>query len=108
MDSKQASQVTTGSCVVAIGLILLAGQLDLDWDLDFGRLWPLIFVVIGARQIPEQRDAAAAASGSCFSAASFCCTRTAFCRSAARGRCSSWWPGLVDDVSEAATVPTGR
>ena len=47
MDSKQASQVTTGLVVVTIGLMLLAGQFDSDWALDFGRMWPLIFVVIG-------------------------------------------------------------
>jgi hypothetical protein len=47
MDSKQASQVTIGMVVVAVGLVLLAGQLDTDWALDFGRLWPIVFVVIG-------------------------------------------------------------
>jgi len=45
MDSKQASQITTALVVVAVGLILLAGQFDTGWALDFGRLWPLIFVV---------------------------------------------------------------
>jgi hypothetical protein len=51
MDSKQASQVTTGLVVVTIGLVMLAGQLDLEWGLDFGRMWPLIFVVIGAGKL---------------------------------------------------------
>jgi hypothetical protein len=51
MDSKQASQVTTGLVVVAIGLIMLAGQLDLEWGFDVGRMWPLIFVVIGAGKL---------------------------------------------------------
>jgi len=51
MDSKQASQVTTGLVVVAIGLIMLAGQLDTGWSVDFHRLWPLIFVVIGAGKL---------------------------------------------------------
>ena len=36
MDSKQASQVTTGLVVVAIGLMLLAGQLDADWGWTSG------------------------------------------------------------------------
>ena len=51
MDSKQASQVTTGLVVVAIGLMLLAGQLDADWGLDLGRMWPLVFVAIGAGKL---------------------------------------------------------
>ena len=61
MDSKQASQVTTGLVVVAIGLMLLAGQLDAEWAWDFGRLWPLIFVVIGAGKLlsSESRGSAA-------------------------------------------------
>ena len=51
MDSKQASQVTTGLVVVAIGLMMLAGQFDSTWAWDFGRMWPLIFVVIGAGKL---------------------------------------------------------
>ena len=51
MDSKQASQVTTGLIVVAIGLMMLAGQFDTGWSLDLHRLWPLIFVVIGAGKL---------------------------------------------------------
>jgi hypothetical protein len=45
VNNQQASQVTTGLLVVLIGLLLLAGQLDRGWE--FGRLWPLIFVVLG-------------------------------------------------------------
>jgi hypothetical protein len=30
--------MTMGLVVVAVGLIMLAGQLDWDWN--FGRLWP--------------------------------------------------------------------
>jgi len=37
--------MTMGLVVVAIGLIMLAGQLD--WHLNIGRLWPVIFVLIG-------------------------------------------------------------
>lgn len=48
MDSKQASQVTTGMIVLAIGLMLLASQLDVGWAWDFGRLWPVVFLVLGA------------------------------------------------------------
>ena len=61
MDAKQASQVTVGLVVVAIGLMLMAGQLDYDWAWDFGRTWPLIFVVIGAGKLlsSESRGSAA-------------------------------------------------
>ena len=45
MKSKQASHMTMGLVVVAVGLIMLAGQLDWDWN--FGRLWPVILIVIG-------------------------------------------------------------
>ena len=47
MDRTQASQVTTGLVVVAVGLMLLAGQLDLGWAWDFGRLWPVILIIVG-------------------------------------------------------------
>ena len=61
MDSKQASQVTTGLIVVAIGLMMLAGQFDTGWSVDFHRLWPLIFIVIGAGKLlsSESRGSAA-------------------------------------------------
>ena len=45
MKRKQTSHMTMGLVVVAVGLIMLAGQLDWDWN--FGRLWPVILVVIG-------------------------------------------------------------
>jgi hypothetical protein len=46
MDNRQASQFTTGIVIVAIGLLLLAGELDLGWGM--GRLWPIILIAIGA------------------------------------------------------------
>jgi hypothetical protein len=45
VDSKQASQATTGTIIIVVGLLLLAGQLDVGWH--FGRLWPVIFIVLG-------------------------------------------------------------
>ena len=45
MDNRQASQLTTGVLVIAIGVLLLAGQLDAGWH--FGRLWPVVLIVIG-------------------------------------------------------------
>ena len=46
MESKQATQVTFGLVVVAVGLMLLAGQFDSHWTIDFRRLWPMIFIVL--------------------------------------------------------------
>jgi len=59
VDSKQASQMTTGLVVVAIGLMLLAGQFDSTWGFDFGRLWPLIFIFLGLGRLasPERGSA---------------------------------------------------
>ena len=45
MDSKRASHFTGGLIVLAIGLFLLAG--NLDWSWNAGRLWPMVFVIIG-------------------------------------------------------------
>ena len=47
MESRQASQVTGGLIVVAVGLILLAGQTETGWRINFGRLWPIVFFLIG-------------------------------------------------------------
>lgn len=49
MDSKQQSQVTTGILVILLGLVLLGGQLNMG--LDLGKLWPLIFVVLGVGRL---------------------------------------------------------
>lgn len=51
MDSKQASQVTTGLVVIAVGLMMLAGQFESGWAWDFGRMWPVIFIVIGVGKL---------------------------------------------------------
>jgi hypothetical protein len=45
VDNKQVSQVTTGTIIILVGLILLSGQYR--GGLDFGRLWPLVFIVLG-------------------------------------------------------------
>ena len=45
MDNRQASQLTTGTIIIVVGLLLLAGQFDLGWH--FGRLWPLILIILG-------------------------------------------------------------
>jgi hypothetical protein len=51
MEERQASQLTTGLVVMAVGLILLASQFDSGWALDFGRLWPMVFVFIGIGRV---------------------------------------------------------
>jgi hypothetical protein len=45
VEPKQASQVTTGMLIIVVGLVLLGGQLRVG--LDFSRLWPLVFIVLG-------------------------------------------------------------
>ena len=52
--------MTMGLVIVAVGLIMLAGQLDWNWN--FGRLWPVIFVVIGLGKF-LRRDEDSFASG---------------------------------------------
>jgi hypothetical protein len=49
MDNKPAS-LSMGVLFIAIGVILLAQQLRVG-GLDFGRLWPLVLIVIGAGQL---------------------------------------------------------
>jgi len=50
MDRQQASQVTTGLIFVALGLLLLAKQLD--WGVfDLSRLWPVVLIVIGVPKL---------------------------------------------------------
>jgi len=55
--------MTMGLVVVAVGLIMLAGQLDWDWN--FGRLWPVIFIVVGMGKFLA-RDEDSFASGVTF------------------------------------------
>jgi len=45
VDNRQVSQLTMGMTAVLIGVILLAGQLNVAWS--FGRLWPVIFIIVG-------------------------------------------------------------
>ena len=51
MEPRQASQVTFGLIVVSVGLMFLAGQFDSRWAVDFGRLWPMIFVILGVSRV---------------------------------------------------------
>ena len=58
MKSKQASHMTMGLVVVAVGLIMLAGQLDWGWN--FGRLWPVILIVVGVGKFLSNAEDAVA------------------------------------------------
>jgi hypothetical protein len=55
MEPKQASQVTTGILLVALGLIFLAERLSLAPWLDFHRLWPVVLIVLGVGKLLEPR-----------------------------------------------------
>lgn len=39
--------IVAGVILIVLGLIFLAGNLDLDVNLNFGRLWPLLLIVLG-------------------------------------------------------------
>ncbi len=58
MKSNQASHMTMGLVVVAVGLIMLAGQLDWGWN--FGRLWPVILIVVGVGKFLSSSEDAVA------------------------------------------------
>jgi phage shock protein PspC (stress-responsive transcriptional regulator) len=40
--------LVAGAILVAVGLILLLSNLGLTWWLDWGTLWPLVLIAIGA------------------------------------------------------------
>lgn len=57
MERRQASQITTGLLVIAVGLVLLTSQLNVGWAWNVGRLWPVIFLVLGvSRFLNADRD----------------------------------------------------
>ncbi len=47
MDRKQASQVTTGLMLIALGLMFLAERLFILPAVDLHRLWPALLIVFG-------------------------------------------------------------
>jgi len=47
VDGRQAKQLTTGILLVTIGLIFLGERLEPGTAWDFGRLWPVILLVVG-------------------------------------------------------------
>ena len=54
MDSKKVSQLTAGMLIVTVGVLMLAGQLDVFHD--FGRMWPIVFVVLAFSSFAKQDD----------------------------------------------------
>lgn len=50
MEPRQASQVTKGLVIIAIGLILFAGQTELG-SIHLGRFWPVVFIILGVGKI---------------------------------------------------------
>jgi hypothetical protein len=57
VDSKQASNLTTGLVLVVIGLILFVDEINLIPTWNMGRLWPMILLAVGAGNLlrPEKR-----------------------------------------------------
>lgn len=51
LPPESRKQLTQGVVLVGVGGILLAGQLPLDLAWDFGRIWPLVFVVLGVGRL---------------------------------------------------------
>lgn len=62
MDSKQVSQITTGAMIVVVGLVLLGAQFRVG--LDFGKLWPVILLVLGASRFLTVNDEGHRGNGS--------------------------------------------
>jgi hypothetical protein len=56
VDRNQASHITAGLLLVALGLVFLGRRLDLIPGLDISRLWPVILLVIGAGKFFGPRD----------------------------------------------------
>lgn len=40
-----------GVILILVGMMFLAGNYDLGFDVNFGRLWPLILVVLGLGKV---------------------------------------------------------
>jgi hypothetical protein len=51
VNQQQISHLTMGTLIIVVGLLLLAGQLDIDHGWRIGRLWPVVFLVIGASKV---------------------------------------------------------
>ena len=58
MDRQRRSQVASGVLLIVVGLTFLAGQMG--WPvaraLDFGRIWPVLFVVLGVGRVLVPAD----------------------------------------------------
>jgi hypothetical protein len=56
VEGRQAKQVTTGVLLVTIGLIFLGEQLQPGAAWDFGRLWPVVLIVIGLGRLASTSE----------------------------------------------------
>ncbi len=45
------NDIVGGVILILVGLLFLAGNYDLGIDIDFGRMWPLILIVIGLAKV---------------------------------------------------------
>jgi len=50
-DRDDGSHLVGGAVLIVIGLIFLAGELNMAPGLDVGRLWPVILITIGLVRI---------------------------------------------------------
>lgn len=41
------NDIVWGVILIVVGLVFLAGNYDMGVDINFGRMWPLILIVIG-------------------------------------------------------------
>lgn len=45
------NDIVGGVILILVGLLLLAGNYELGVDINFGRMWPLILIVIGLAKV---------------------------------------------------------
>ncbi len=50
-DGRSSGRVIAGAILIGVGLVFLADRLSWFYWLDFGRLWPIVLIVIGVWMI---------------------------------------------------------
>ncbi len=45
------NDIVDGVILIVVGLLFLAGHYDLGIDIEFGRMWPLILIVVGLAKV---------------------------------------------------------
>jgi O-antigen ligase len=56
VDRRQASQVTWGLVLIALGLIFLGERQGISPRIDFARLWPVLLLVFGLTRFLTRQD----------------------------------------------------